>query len=70
MAYDVIDAVFLRNPGCGVAASVVDDQPFDAVETGNGPRQIIQRDRERLGFVIARNLDDQFRQWLVLELGT
>lgn len=69
MAHNMVDAVLLGDPDRFIAASVVNDQPFDAVEARDGPRQVIQRYRERFRFVIARDLDNQLWQGLALELG-
>src|SRR5262249_33494542 len=47
-----------------IARSVVDDEDFDDVDAGDGPRKIRQRRRQRVGLVEARNLDDELFQRL------
>ena len=55
----VVDAAGAGDLGRAVARAVVDHQPLDDVDAGDGGRQVAQRAGERLGLVQARDLDDQ-----------
>jgi hypothetical protein len=44
-----------------IAATIIDDQPFYLINTGEMPWQLGKGCPQRVFFVIARNLDNQFR---------
>ncbi len=60
VADDVVDTVGRGHFGRGVMAAVVDDQRLDAINARHAPRQVGQRPRQHLGFVVAGNLDNEF----------
>src|SRR6185312_540526 len=62
----MMHAVLARDLGGIVSGAIVDDQPFDRVETGDLARQLGQRDGQRLGLVKAGDLDDEFHGGLFL----
>ena len=64
MAHDVIDAALDRDPDRLILAPVVYDQPFDAIEPRHVARKLRQGDRQCLGLVVARDLDDELRHCL------
>jgi hypothetical protein len=53
-----------RYVGCAVLGAIINDQYLDDVDTGHGPRQVRERGRQCVGFVEARNLDDQLSHWM------
>src|SRR4051794_41675728 len=55
----MVDAVRARDFDRPVSRSVVDHQPFDAVEALNGARKVPQRGWQLLLLVEAGDLDDQ-----------
>ena len=67
--HDVIDAVRARDLRRAIGAAVVDDQPLDDVDAGHLARQLGKRDRERLGLVEARDLDDELLHASLLRRG-
>ena len=56
---DVVDAAGARDLDRPVARPVVDDQPFDRVESVDLPREVGKDEREGLLLVEAGDLDDQ-----------
>ena len=61
---DVVNAVLLCH-FCGlIAAPIVDNQILDLINAGKLAWQSMQRDRQSLGFVITRYLDDQLHAGL------
>jgi hypothetical protein len=56
---DVIDAMRARDFHGAIAAPVINDEPFDFVETVYLSRQRAQRERKRFLFVVAGYLNDQ-----------
>ena len=59
-SHDVVDAIGACDRRRLVPAPVVDDEVFDRVDAGQGPRQVHERGRQRRRFVVAGNLDDDF----------
>jgi hypothetical protein len=57
---DVIDVELARNLARFVAATVVDDHPFDFFHSEDLARQRAQHIRKRFLLIEARNLDDEF----------
>ena len=56
----MIHAVRLGDRNRVVSAAIVDDQPFDCVETGDFAGQGREGDAQGRGFVVTGNLDDEF----------
>ena len=60
VAHEVIHAVGAGHRHRVVGAAIVDDQPFDRVETGHCAGQGGQRNAQGFGFVVTGDLDDEF----------
>ena len=58
---DVIDAPVFCNARSVVTAAVVDDEPFDLVESSYLARQRVEGDGNCLGLVKTRNLDNELQ---------
>jgi len=57
---DVIRAIFQRHFGSGIGGAVVDHQHDYFVDPGDLPWNLGEYDRQMPGFVIGRDLDDEF----------
>src|SRR4029434_6446745 len=58
----MIRAMLAGHGGRAVAAAVVNDEPFDDLETVHRLGQVAQRRRERAGLVETGNLNDQLHR--------
>lgn len=56
---DVIHAVLSRDLHRSIRAAVIDDQPFDFIDSWDLPRQSLKCDREGPLLVVAGHLNDQ-----------
>ena len=59
-AYDLIDTVRPGDFSGPIPTTVIDDEPLDAIDVRNLPRQSGQSHWERQLLIVARDLDDKF----------
>jgi hypothetical protein len=52
--------MFSGDISSAIAAAIIDYQVLDDGHSGQPARQSLESDRQRVGFVVTWNLDDQF----------